>query len=109
MSRTAGKALLLCIASDPIEGRHDRLGNLRAPRLRFYSLFDRTLRPEVEAVGKKYVELMQALRAFSDGSCQEVAGQIKQPLDNNARWLRAAGKQFSISVDDLQGLPNPNP
>lgn len=68
---------------------------------KFLSVFDRSLRSSVESVGWEYLETRQTLKESMGKGNQEVADAIERLLNNNARWLQLAAKQFALSVEDL--------
>ena len=68
---------------------------------KFYGIFSRELRPDVEACGEEWSELMNALRAAPAEGAEALAQRLKALRANNARWLKLAAKQFVITVDDL--------
>jgi len=71
---------------------------------KFYSVFDRTLRPRLDELIAEYSEAMRAFKALSTESDQEeIANGIERLLINNAHWLQLATAQFSIFVNDMQG------
>jgi TIR domain len=71
---------------------------------RFYSVFDRELRPGVASIGADYAARLVALQSTPADNAEDVLTTVKAMLDNNAAWLQVASKQFSISVADL-GIP----
>ena len=64
----------------------------------FYSTFHRTLRAEVDACGKEWMQLTELMRATPANNPEELSRQLKDLLGNNARWLTVAGKQFMLTV-----------
>jgi hypothetical protein len=68
---------------------------------KFYGLFSRELRPEVEACGDEWVQLTDALRAAPPENSSALAGRLKALRDNNAKWLKLAARQLAVTTDDL--------
>jgi TIR domain len=68
---------------------------------KFYGVFSRDLRPEVEACGDEWAQLMDALRAAPTESSSALAPRLKALRDNNAKWLQLAAKQFVLAANDL--------
>jgi hypothetical protein len=68
---------------------------------KFYGVFSRDLRPEVEACGDEWAQLMDALRAAPTESSSALATRLKTLRDNNAKWLQLAAKQFVLAANDL--------
>ena len=68
---------------------------------KFYGIFSRELRPDVEACGEEWSGLMNALRAAPAEGAEALAQRLKALRANNARWLKLAAKQFVVAVDDL--------
>ena len=68
---------------------------------KFYGLFSRDIRPDVEACSDEWTQLMNALRAAPAEDAEALAGRLGALRANNARWLKLAAKQFVVEVDDL--------
>ena len=68
---------------------------------RFYGIFARELRPDVESCGEEWTQLMQELGATPAETASVLSGRLKALRTNNARWLKLAAKQLLLEVDDL--------
>jgi hypothetical protein len=68
---------------------------------RFYGLFSRDLRPEIESCGGEWAQLMHELGATPAETSNVLSGRLRALRDNNARWLRLAAKQFGVAADDI--------
>ena len=68
---------------------------------RFYGIFARELRPDVEFCGEEWTQLMQELGATPAETASVLSGRLKALRTNNARWLKLAAKQLLLEVDDL--------
>ena len=68
---------------------------------KFYGLFARDLRPDVEACGDEWARLIDALRGAPAQNSDALAGRLKALRDNNTKWLELAAKQFVVAVHDL--------
>jgi TIR domain len=68
---------------------------------RFYGIFARELRPDVESCGDEWVQLMHELGATAAETSSVLSGRLKALRANNARWLKLAAKQLMLEVDDL--------
>jgi TIR domain len=68
---------------------------------KFYGLFARDLRPDVEACGDEWVRLIDALRGAPAQDSEALAGRLKALRDNNTKWLELAAKQFVVAIHDL--------
>lgn len=71
----------------------------------FFSLFDRSLRPELQACGQELTEALQGLDAVTGGDGAQIAQAIDRLLSNNLRWLQMAVRQFELNVEDLAAVP----
>ena len=68
---------------------------------KFYGAFSRDIRPDVEACGDEWTQLMNAMRAAAPESAEALVGQLKSLRSNNAKWQGLAAKQFVNAVADL--------
>lgn len=69
---------------------------------KFYGIFSRELRADVESCGEEWSGLMNGLRAAPAAEGAEALAQrLKALRANNARWLKLAARQFVVTVDDL--------
>ncbi len=85
---------------------YDRLGrNAQSQGVqgvdRFYGIFARDLRPEVEACGEEWMQLMHDLSASPADTASVLGSRLKGLRANNMRWLKLAAKQLLLEVDDL--------
>jgi hypothetical protein len=60
---------------------------------KFYGVFSRDLRPEVEACGDEWAQLSAPTESSS-----ALATRFKALRDNNAKWLKLAAKQFVLEA-----------
>ena len=68
---------------------------------RFYGIFSRELRPDVESCGEEWTQLMHEFGAAPAETASALSGSLKALRTNNARWLKLAAKQLLLEVDDL--------
>ena len=68
---------------------------------RFYGIFARDLRPDVEACGEEWMQLMHELSASPADTASVLGSRLKGLRANNMRWLKLAAKQLLLEVDDL--------
>jgi hypothetical protein len=68
---------------------------------KFNGAFRKELRPEMEKASAEWTQLMNALRSEPIKDGQTLGLQLKQLLDNNAKWLDIGARQFSFSIADL--------
>ena len=69
---------------------------------RFYANFHRELRPEVDACTEEWLQLTKLMRAKPADNPEELGGQLRDLLGNNARWLSVVGKQFTLTVAEFR-------
>ena len=55
----------------------------------------------IKAYGEEWMRLMKALMAPVESSA-DLSSRLKDLLDNNAKWIEIAAKQFSITAADLR-------
>ena len=68
---------------------------------KFYGAFSRDIRPDVEACGDEWMQILNAMRAAAPESAEALVGQLKSLRSNNAKWQGLAAKQFVNAVADL--------
>jgi hypothetical protein len=68
---------------------------------RFYGIFARDLRPDVESCGEEWMQLMHELSAAPADTASVLGSRLQGLRANNARWLKLAAKQLLLEVDDL--------
>jgi hypothetical protein len=68
---------------------------------KFYGVFSRDVRHDVEACGDEWSQLMKALQAAQADNSDALTAGLKGLRDNNAKWLKHASKQMVLEVDDL--------
>jgi hypothetical protein len=68
---------------------------------KFYGVFARDVRRDVEACGDEWAQLMGVLRTAPAENSDALTGRLKGLRDNNAKWLKLAAKQLALEVDDL--------
>ena len=66
---------------------------------KFYAAFSHEPKADIEACVEEWMRLMNALKAESSA---DLSSRLKDLLDNNAKWLDIAAKQFSLTVADLR-------
>jgi TIR domain len=69
---------------------------------KFYAVFSRELRTDVEACGDEWTRLMGALAEAPPDNSKALSGALKDLRDNNSRWLQLAAKQFVVFAGDLR-------
>ena len=74
----------------------------------FYSIFHRELRAEVRAAGDEWVQLTRSMRTTPADKPEELSRQLKGLLTNNSRWLAVLGKQFLLTVAELDEVHGTN-
>jgi len=65
---------------------------------RFYAAFHSELRADVTACVEEWTQFSNRLRVTPAGNPEELSHQLKDLLDNNAKWLVIAGKEFTLTV-----------
>jgi hypothetical protein len=68
---------------------------------KFYAAFSHDLRTDIKAYGEEWMRLMKALMAPVESSA-DLSSRLKDLLDNNAKWLEIAAKQFSLTAAHLR-------
>ena len=68
---------------------------------KFYAAFSHDFRADIKAYGEEWMRLMKALMAPVESSA-DLSSRLKDLLDNNAKWIEIAAKQFSITAADLR-------
>ena len=66
---------------------------------KFYSAFHKDLRPELEKYGQEWMDLTDHLRTAIDKP-EELNGQLKALLANNAKWLSVSARQLELTIAD---------
>lgn len=89
------------IIADYDEMQSDAESEGRSGLDKFYATFHRDLRADVEACGEEWTQLVNRLRATPPDNPEELSGQLKDLLGNNAKWMEIAGKQFTLTVADF--------
>jgi len=68
---------------------------------KFYAVFQADLRPDIEACGDEWVELVTKLGAAPLKDSADLSARLKALLSNNTRWLQLSAKQFGIATSQL--------
>ncbi|MES2714840.1 MAG: toll/interleukin-1 receptor domain-containing protein [Pseudomonadota bacterium] len=93
--------LAALVLADYAQMQHDSDADGQGGLDRFFAAFHKELRGEVAACGDEWMQCTGRLRDASAPSANELAELLKALLQNNARWLSLASRQFMHAVHDL--------
>jgi hypothetical protein len=66
----------------------------------FMMSFYRDLRADVDAYSEEWVQLIKHLRTAPADNPEELSRQLKDLLDNNAKWLDVCARQLGLTITD---------
>jgi monoamine oxidase len=66
---------------------------------KFYAAFSKELRPDVDAYSEEWMQLTQRLRTPA-ANPDELTRQLKDLLQNNAKWLGVSARQLELTISD---------
>jgi hypothetical protein len=68
----------------------------------FYGVFAHDLRANATECSEEWLQFMNALRRAPVQNSDDLSRRLKDLLDNNAKWLELAAKQFTLTAAELR-------